>query len=383
MMSTTGLSRRIRIAFVVHIMHVAGAETLIASIIRRLKDSIEPVVLCLDGLGTLGESLRRENLPVIALGRQPGLDLSTSGRLAHEIRAHRCDVVHAHQYTPFFYAALAKLRVRPHFHLIFTEHGRHFPDVVSRKRYWANRIFLSRLANEVTAVCRFSANSLRETEGFRRAPVEVIPNGIDLHDYHPADSRLDQKARLGLNSKARHIVCVARFHPVKDHATLLRAFSEIRRSRADVELILVGDGPLRHDLEQQAISLGVADCVHFLGLRSDIPSILQAAELFVLPSRSEAASLTLLEAMASALPVVVTDVGGNGEIVKNGVEGLLVPRRDAAAMAKACLDVLADPDLGTKMGMKGRARVERSFRLEDTIDAYYQRYVAAARGHGL
>ncbi len=368
----------IRVAFVLHNMQVAGAEMLVAATIRRLRSLIDPVILCLDGLGSLAESLNMEGVPVVNLGRRPGFDLKVSLRVAAEVRVRRCEVVHAHQYTPFTYAALAKPFTGFRYHLMFTEHGRHYPDVVSRKRYWSNRIFLSSLADEVNAVCEFSSRSLKEVEGFLRAAIEIIPNGIELANYNLPGSAVSCKAALGLDQKKRHIACIARFHPVKGHATLIQAFSDIARLKDDVDLLLVGGGPLRDSLEQQAKSLGIAGRVHFMGIRKDVPAILQATDIFVLSSISEAASLTLLEAMASSVPVVVTDVGGNGEIVRNGVEGLLAPRGDAPGIARACLELLSDPDRASAMGLKGRARVEQCFQLKNTIDEYYRRYEAAA-----
>ena len=122
-----------------------------------------------------------------------------------------------------------------------------------------------------------------------------------------------------------YIAMVARFHPVKDHAMLLHAFGQAA-ARADVDLLLVGDGKLRGPLESLVASLGLTGRVRFLGVRPDVPDLLRAVDVFALTLVSEAASLTLLEAMASRLPVVVTAVGGNPEIVREGVEGLLVPR---------------------------------------------------------
>jgi glycosyltransferase involved in cell wall biosynthesis len=142
-----------------------------------------------------------------------------------------------------------------------------------------------------------------------------------------------------------------------------------------VDLLFVGDGPLRGDLERLAQSLGVAGRVRFLGVRFDVPDLLRAADIFALTSVSEAASLTLLEAMASGLPVVVTRVGGNPEIVRDGVDGLLVPRGDDQAAAAAFLRLLDDPAAAARMGAAGRARVHKHYRLEQTIDAYLRLYL--------
>jgi len=359
-------------------MQVAGAEMLVAETIRRLGRCLDPVVLCLDGIGRLGAAIEREGVPVVALGRRPGLDCRLVGRLAAELERRRIEVVHAHQYTPFFYAALAKAWLRRPIHLMFTEHGRHYPDVVPRRRRLANRFGLARLADEINGVCRFSASSLARVDGFADRPIEVIENGIDLARYDPPADRAALRRSLALDPARRYIVCVARFHPVKHHEMLLRAFASLVHAWSDVDLLLVGDGPLRGQLEAQADSLGVAARVRFLGVREDVAALLHASDIFALTSLSEAASLTLLEAMACRLPVVVTAVGGNPEIVTDGEQGLLVPRGDAGAAAAAFDTLLRDPARAHRMGEAGRRLVERRFQLQTTLAQYYERYMAAA-----
>jgi len=367
---------RIRIGFVLHVMQVAGAEVLVAETIRRLGERIDPVVLCLDDIGTIGERLRREGVPVVAFGRRPGLDFGVARRFAKEVRQRRLEIVHAHQYTPFFYAALAKLLAPGPIHLMFTEHGRHYPDVVSWKRGLANRLFFSRLANEVHGVCRFSADAVANVDGFPQT-IDVVRNGIDLSRYTTM-SRDEARQRLNLPLDRRFVTCIARFHPVKDHAMLLRAFARVAAAVPNADLLLAGDGPLRGALETQAADLLIADRVRFLGVRSDVPDLLQASDVFTLTSISEAASLTLLEAMACRLPVVVTAVGGNPEIVEEGRHGYLVPRGDDAATGDAIVRLLNNPAQAATMGSAGYERVAAQYQLESTIDAYYKRYVAAA-----
>jgi glycosyltransferase involved in cell wall biosynthesis len=364
----------IRVAFVVHIMQVAGAEVLVAETIHRLGSRLEPVVFCLDAVGQLGERLRSEGIEVLSLDRQPGFDWGLVGRMAAEVRQRRIEVLHAHQYTPFFYAALARLRSSPSPRVIFTEHGRHYPDVVGTKRRLVNRVLFDRLADKVNAVCRFSADSLSQREGFERARIEVIENGIDLARYQAPVDRAALRARLGLDPARRYVACVARFHPVKDHSTLLHAFQQVATTRSEVDLILVGDGELRPALEELTEKLDLRGRVHFLGVRDDVPEILRAVDLFVLTSVTEAASITLLEAMASGLPVVVTAVGGNPELVRDGVDGLLVPRGDAGAVASAILALLTDAPRAQALGRSGAARAADTFKLERTIGRYYDLY---------
>jgi len=377
----------IRVGFVLHIMQVAGAEVLVTETIRRLGSRIEPTVLCLDGVGALGERLQREGVRVVPLGRRPGRDWRLVRRLGHELHARDIEVVHAHQYTPFFYAALARIVGKRDARLILTEHGRHFPDVVSPLRRAVNRFALDHFADAVNACCGFSAQALARVDGFSVRRIEIVENGIELERYgggEPGNGEPNGVSRrlglagvrgqLGLDPGRRYIASVARFHPVKDHATLLRGFQQVAVARPDVDLLLVGDGPLRGDLEQQTRSLDLAGRVRFLGVRSDIPAILKAANLFALTSLSEAASLTILEAMASRLPVVVTAVGGNPEMVRDGIDGLLVPRGDASAVGAALLQLLDDPMTAEVMGAAGRARVEERYQLSQTVENYWRLY---------
>ncbi|HKV98486.1 MAG TPA: glycosyltransferase [Vicinamibacterales bacterium] len=364
----------VRVGFVLHSMHVAGAEVLVAETIRRLGDRIDPVVFCLDVVGPLGGRLLREGVPVIAFNRRPGFDFSVSKRLAREMRDRKVEVLHAHQYTPFFYGAIAARLSGQRPKVIFTEHGRHFPDVVSTRRRLANRLLMDRLADHVNAVCAFSARSLSEVEGFSKGRIEVIPNGVDLPRYGRITDIVSLRRHLGLDPSRRYITTVARFHPVKDHRTLLHAFSEVAAVRRDVDLLLAGDGALRETLEKLAVELRVDQRVQFLGVRNDVASLLAASDVFALTSVSEAASITLLEAMASGLPVVVTAVGGNPEIVRDGVDGLLAPRGDSHAIARALTRVLDDGRLAFTMGQSGAERVRTQYRLDDTVERYFSLY---------
>jgi len=368
----------IRVGFVLHVMQVAGAEVLVAETIRRLGPRIDPVILCLDAVGQLGERLQAEGVRVIAYGRKAGMDLGVSRRMARDIRAARLQVLHAHQYTPFFYAGLAARLCRPRPRVIFTEHGRHYPDVISSKRRLANRLVFAHLADRVNAVCEFSARSLAEKDGFGGGPIEVIPNGIDRPKYEALSDIPATRLRLGLDPARKYIACVARFHPVKDHRTLLEAFATVARTRPDTDLLLVGDGALRPDLERLTSQYGLCNRVHFLGVRDDVADILRVVDVFTLTSVSEAASITLLEAMAAARPVVVTAVGGNPEIVRDGVDGLLAPRGDAHAISAALLRVLGDDDLARRLGSSGARRVAETYLLDRTVERYYELYAAEA-----
>ena len=379
MPASSTLGAPIRVGFVVHAMQVAGAEVLIRETVRRLGDAIRPTVFCLDRVGAIGEEMSAQGVPVVCFNRRPGWDFSVSRELARAATHRGIEVLHAHQYTPFFYAALAKPFIRPAPALILTEHGRHYPDNVSPPRRAINRLILDRLADEVNACCRFSADALSRIDGFAGNRIGVIENGIDLARYTPTADKAALRESLGLDPARRSVVHVARHHPVKDQATLIRAFALAAPDVPDADLLMVGDGPLRDDLTALAASLGVAHRVKFVGVQANVNDWLRASHLFALTSVSEAASLTLLEAMASGLPVVVTEVGGNPEIVRAGVDGLLFPRGDAVAGAECLRRLLRDPDLAARLGASGRARVAERYQLHQTVEAYHRLYRRLAR----
>lgn len=367
-------SRSIRVGFVLHSMHVAGAEMLVVKIIQRLQAKILPIVFCLDSIGDLGRQLQSQGIDVLCLNRRPGRDWGLVWRFAQVLRRHRIDIVHAHQYTPFFYSALANLFNGRRARIIFTEHGRHFPDLVSPVRRALNRLVFDQLADSVNAVCKFSARSLCRIDGFSGGRIAVIPNGIEFDRYDRSKDRGPLRKQLGWHPNRRYVVNIARCHPVKDQAMLLNAFREVAERRQDVDLVIAGDGVLKPDLQALANRLRIDSRVHFLGIRNDVPLLLSAADLFILTSVSEAASLTLLEAMAARLPVVVTNVGGNPEMVRDHVEGLLVPRGDARAAAKAMLEILDNSRLSQEMGMAGHARVGQRYRLDQCVAQYLALY---------
>lgn len=363
------MTRPLRVGFVVHVMQVAGAEVLVRETVRRLAGRVTASVFCLDAIGRIGEEMKAEGADVIAFGRRPGRDWGVARRLAAAACDRGIEVMHAHQYTPFFYAALAKV-LHPRWRLILTEHGRHYPDRVSPLRRAVNRLALDRLADAVTACCHFSAEGLTKTDGFAGNRIEVIENGIDVDRYGPP-----QPAAYGVAGR-RSIIHVARHHPVKDQFTLLRGFAAA--ALPGVDLLMAGDGPLSGELEALAAQLGVRERVKFLGIRTDIPDLMRAADVFALTSVSEAASLTLLEAMATGLPSVVTAVGGNPELVRHEKEGLLVPRGDTGACAAALRRLFDDPVLAARLGAAARARARERYRLDRTVGEYFRLYCRLA-----
>jgi glycosyltransferase involved in cell wall biosynthesis len=259
------------IAHVVHSLGIGGAETLAAGLARQLHGSYRFVFLCLDDAGPLAEALRARGIAVEILKRRPGLDLPVAHRLAGAVHRHRVDLLHTHQYTPFFYAAVSRA-LRPGPTLIFTEHGRHQPDHRTIRRVATNRLLLRR-SDRITAVGRAVRDALVRHEGLAARRVQVIPNGIDPGTFGSAAARQARSAvrrELGLTGAHPVAVQVARFHPVTDHATAIRAMKQVVQRIPRAVLVVVGDGPQRAALETMVAGAGLGPHVRVLGLRRDV-----------------------------------------------------------------------------------------------------------------
>jgi glycosyltransferase involved in cell wall biosynthesis len=356
---------------VLHTLGVGGAEVLAARLARQLGGAYRFIFFCLDALGTLGDELRADGFPVRVLGRRPGLDGRCAWHLGSLLRRERIDLLHAHQYTPFFYALTSRFlyRTPP---VLFTEHGRHAPDYPRRKRILANRLLLRR-RDRVVGVGEAVRRALIDNEGIPPARVEVIYNGIDLAPFQGGrDGRESVRREFGCGPNDFAIIQVARLDYLKDHATALRTFAEILSHRPDARLILVGEGPERTPIEVAIRRLGLGAHVRLLGLRKDVARLLFAADLFLLTSISEGIPLTVIEAMAAGLPVVSTRVGGVPEVVEEGRTGLLAPSGDAAALAGQVVRLAGDAALRQRMGHFGRDRARALFP-EPLMHARYDR----------
>jgi len=363
------------IAHVLHRLDRAGAEVLAAGLARSVRERFESVFLCLDGLGPLAEQLAGEGFVVEELDRQPGIDKALARRLRDRLQQHNASLVHAHQYTPFFYSAMSRGwlgRQSPRLPILFTEHGRHYPDHRSMKRVLANKVLLKK-RDRVTAVGKFVKQALIRNEGIPADRIAVIYNGIDP-DPEPTDAdRRRARKHLGIADDRPVVMQVARFHPVKDHATAIRAWADVHKSLPDALLLLVGDGGGRIAAQERVKGLGLEDAVRFTGAVDNARELIPGADLCMLTSLSEGVSVTLLEAMAAGKPVVATDVGGNGEVVEPGKTGLLVPRADPEALSQALINLLPNaPYAGRNLGLAGRERLLATF-TDDRMHADYAR----------
>jgi glycosyltransferase involved in cell wall biosynthesis len=242
---------------------------------------------------------------------------------------------------------------------------------------------LSRLCDEVVAVSEFTRRALIDNDGFPPDKVRVLYNGVHLSDSGVGPDRASVRAALGLQPTDRVIGLCARLSPEKNVPLLLEAFLAIRANVPGARLVIAGDGPARPDLEASVRRLGLEADVALLGFRDDVPALMRAFDVFCLPSLTEGTSVTLLEAMNAACPAVVTSVGGNPEIVVDGVTGDCVPSGDVTALGGALTSMLHDRDRARRMGSAGRTRVKERFAFEGMVHGYEALYrrLGAPRRH--
>jgi len=345
----------------VHTLNVGGAELLARQFADRAGEEFEFVFACLDSAGLMADELQNAGYAVKVLGRRPGFDWRCARRLARLCAAYDVRTIHAHQYAPFFYAATSRLLAWRDIPIVFTEHGRDYPDFRRIKRVLANRWLLGR-RDRVIGVGECVGRALSDFEGIHPERVEVVYNGIDVEAYgQSGGERLEVRRSLGLADDEPAIIQVARLNALKDHPTAIRAMAQLIARFPRCRFLVVGDGEERAKVESLITELGLARHVTLLGTRRDIPRLLAAADVFLLSSISEGIPLTLIEAMAAGLPCVSTAVGGVPEVIVDGQTGLLVEAGVPADMAAKLQRLVEDADLRAALGAAGRARSRTHF----------------------
>jgi glycosyltransferase involved in cell wall biosynthesis len=355
-----------RVALFVNSIAIGGVEEHVRQIATGFAErGLEVVLVCPESeeISSLADACTAVGVHVerLTLSLQMGASgtFTRLSRLVRLLRAAKIDVLHLHLigYTGGRWAVLAgKLAAVPA--LICTVHLA--PSRPESRRVQLERRIINLLVDRFIAVSRFTQQlQVRHLHQSARKTV-VIPNAVELKRYRdlPAESRDAVRRKQGIPSDAAVIGCVARLSEGKGLNYLVDAMPDIVERVPHAHALLVGDGPLRADLERHATERGVRDRVHFAGYHQDIPAWLAAMDVFVLPSLSEALPLSILEAMAAGLPVVATAVGGIPEVVEDGVNGRLIPVKDARALATAVVDVLSNPALAEQLGLAGRTRAK-------------------------
>ncbi|HHJ13109.1 MAG TPA: TIGR03088 family PEP-CTERM/XrtA system glycosyltransferase [Gammaproteobacteria bacterium] len=365
------------VAHVIYRLQVGGLENGLVNLINHMDPArYEHLIVSLTDATEFRCRIRRPEVEVIELNKRPGHDWRLYLRLYRLFRERRPAIVHSRNLAALeaqVPAALAGVPARVH-----GEHGWDIQDLDGmRYRRWKR--MLRPFVHHYVALSKQIEDYLKQQIGVPENSLTRILNGVDVGRFRPLTEVAEEEdPRPGRFRECFCIGTVGRLEEVKNQGLLLDAFIRLRQRYGDLAeracLMLIGDGSLRPELERQAKEGGVQEAVWFAGSREDVPALMRRLDLFVLPSRAEGISNTIMEAMASGVPVVATDVGGNAELVVTDETGQLVPPEDVDAMADALCLYLSDTGRSRAQGKAARRRAESCFSLPGMVDKYMQVY---------
>ena len=355
----------LRVLFAITSMPVGGAETLLVNLVRRLdRDRFQPEICCLKEPGPLGLEIAEE-LPLHSGLLQSRFDLRVMTRLRELLRSRRIDaIVTVGAGDKMFWGRLAAWRERLPV-ILSAIHSTGWPDGIGL----LNRC-LTPITDGFIAVAERHGKFLVENQRFPERKVYVVPNGIDVQRFAPnLRARLRLRAELGIEESTPVCGIVAALRPEKNLDLFLQTAARTAE-RCDARFLVVGDGPERFRLQMLSSRLSLDKRVMFLGSRSDVPELLNAMDLFALTSDNEANPVSIIEAMATGLPVVSTNVGSVSESVQHGVTGFLTPVRDVSQTAGHWERLFRQANLRQEMGRNARRLVADRSSLERMVSGY-------------
>jgi len=363
--------------FVSNLAIDGGAEVQTIDLARSLKSRGWNIsVLTMRNSANGCDLLTSAGVPVETLDAAPGNSGRTMWRLSRFLREERPHILHCHMSHAVLAARAARLTQRVPV-VIGTLHGLKMYN--ARGTGWRLRETLHGLteclSDMTTVVCNAAAEHYLESGAVSRKSLRTIPNGVDTTRFHFNPLvRQRMRTELGLTNEFAWLM-VGRFQAVKDHHSILRAFSRVLSEQPRSVLLLAGNGPMESELKELAVGLGIGSRVRFLGLRKDIPQLMNAADACVLSSVYEALPMVLLEAASTGIPAVSTDVGGASEIVIHGSTGFLAPPSNPEALANAMLRMGALPPVSrARMGDQARRHAASRFSLDEVVSQWEQLY---------
>jgi glycosyltransferase involved in cell wall biosynthesis len=362
---------------------MGGSERILVSVLPYFKAQGIDIKLCT--LNTrrdspLTEQLEQTGIERFDLGARRMVDLKAWKRFAAFLREEKIEVVHAQDQDTNIYAALAHHRVGVT--TLMTRHVLREPADTWKEDLRARMVlFAARHGfDKIVAVSEAVRQDFSKLAKIPLEHIETVYNGIEVDRFATRSQREAKRAEMGWTSDTPIIIMVAVLRRGKGHEVLFEAIPQITTAIPKAKIKLVGEGELSEPLREQAARFG--NTVEFLGQRMDVPQLLGASDVLVLPSWGEALPTVLIEAGAASLPLVATNVGGSAEIVDNGKTGYIVPPGDATQLAQRVVEILQNPTLAQQMGASARERVVRMFSLaqqaKQTI-ALYERLLATER----
>ena len=366
-------TKKIKILHLVLSLECGGAERIVSHLVSKgTNRGFEHSVCCLDRLGEFGEELKSSGHEVKILRRHPGIDWLLPLKLARYFRNKKIDIVHAHGESPWFYGALACIfyfsgKTR----CLTTIHGYGGDNRTELPGYNLWRL-LTAISKKVVLVAEIFHQELLQ-HNFPHSKLTTICNGVNLENTLQESVIL--RSNWGISDSDTVIGIIARLSPIKNHRLLFQALIQLHHTRDIIKLLVVGDGPIRQELETLAKELSVGGKIIFTGGRTDAVDFLSLFDLFVLPSLSEGVSMTILEAMAAKVPVIASAVGGTLEIIRHKETGLLFKSDDLQDLSDNLRLLLDDPQLGQKMADDAFEMVQSNFSFERMMLRYEALYL--------
>lgn len=348
-------------------LDVGGAETYLYRTVPELRSSFNVAVACLVGHGEISKKLERIGVQVYFLDLNRGLGFRGIARFFKVIRHFKPDIlvtmlIHADLFGRFF-GRLGGVRK-----IVCSKRGGLIRMVLFDR---LSRFLVSHYIVQTEAAKKDLMLKLRE----RGDRITVIPNGIDLSDFAFSCDQEKKKSDLKIDPHNLNIVCVANLKPGKGHEDLILAFNNAwKKCDGKINLLLVGDGVLSDKLHQLVTKLESRKNVYFLGLRNDVREILRISDIFVLATKSEGMSNSILEAMSSSLPIITTDIPVNREVVQAAVTGLLVPVGDTSSLSEAICTLVQNPSTRKQYGEAGYVRIKSEYQSNDILNKTVKLY---------
>lgn len=362
-----------KVLYLLNFAGKGGTERYVETLVRYLNGTHIEAFFAYNQDGPLVEKLKTLGVPCRRVEMRRRFDFRAARELASLCREWDIDLVHC-QYLREHYTALLAKRYNSHIRVVYTHHILQSNNAVTRL---SNRL-LDKRQDMMLAVCTKGREQLIDN-GWSGDRVRVIFNAVDAAAWagDPAESTL--RSEIGVDKDRFVMLYAARFAEGKGHAPLIDAIALLKkRTTLPFTLALAGDGPMLEPTKQQVKELDLEDCVAFLGFRQDMKNLYKGADLCVCPSQQEALSYFLIEAMASGLPVVATDVGGNSDIVNGDAgDGLLVPYGDADAMAEAVRRMMEDKPFRERCCENALRAIQEKFEIHGWMDKILDAYRAA------
>ena len=380
--------RKYNVAYLIDGLSMGGAERLMVPILKYLsRTDFDPYVCALqskDG-NPMADEIRTLGIPVDCLGIKNLRDLDAIPRLIKYLKHIDADLVHTQlEMANVLGNISAKLLRTPS---VCTIHVLPSLDVKTKTKLHqkVEWFVLRHFCNRVISVSEEARQHHIEISGASPHQVRTIYNGIDLSAFLSLDGARERAAvreELGIPLAANVLTTVAVLRPPKGIQFMIRALPAVLASSPDAYYLIVGDGSHRKALMEEASRAGVSERVIFAGMRKDVPRLLAASDVFILPSLTEALPTVLAEAMALRLPIVATRVGGTPEMVTEGENGFLVEPEAVTLLAAACIQLLNDPEKRAAMGSQGWETVQRKFNIQRQVDELKQLYLHQIQAYG-